>query len=179
MKNTYLVLKTYIDYPDLGELTIICRSLCLEQGIFNYNQQGVLNVAEYNDFKKLLEQVKNDVELNKRIRIVKFYEEILELDGKSDLVKGKTQQEQMKISSDYIFNTYGLHLCPSESEGFGHYMHEASCNNIVIITDFSPFNEYVINEFNGFIVPTYFGNPDNVGVMGRFGIKKQNLKQMI
>nr|WP_238710588.1 glycosyltransferase [Oceanipulchritudo coccoides] len=49
-------------------------------------------------------------------------------------------------------NTCGVHLCPSEMEGFGHYILEGlSVGSIVVTTDAAPMNE-LVDDSCGFCV---------------------------
>jgi len=51
-----------------------------------------------------------------------------------------------------VMNEHGIHICCSETEGFGHYIQEAkSCKSVVITTNGGSMNEF-INDTNGFLV---------------------------
>lgn len=51
-----------------------------------------------------------------------------------------------------LMNRCGIHICPSQMEGFGHYINEArSCRSYVIATDGEPMNELVSEDLGSLI----------------------------
>ncbi|CAH0481947.1 unnamed protein product [Peronospora belbahrii] len=53
---------------------------------------------------------------------------------------------------DRLQNQIGLHLCPSETEGFGHYINEArSVGALILTTNVPPMNE-LVDENNGVLI---------------------------
>lgn len=60
-------------------------------------------------------------------------------------------------------NECGIHLCPSEAEGYGHYIAEAlSCGAIVITTKAPPMDELVTPD-RGFLAPYSFTRCQSLG----------------
>lgn len=64
-----------------------------------------------------------------------------------------------------IQNRIGYHICPSEAEGFGHYIMEGlSCGAVVLTTNAAPMNELVNTEY-GFLCEYDTTHKQNLGIL--------------
>jgi len=76
-----------------------------------------------------------------------------------------------------IQNRSAIHLCPSEAEGFGHYLMESmSCAALTITTDAPPMNELVTAD-RGILVPYSDSAPQGLGT--NFYVDELRLEEAI
>lgn len=94
-------------------------------------------------------------------------------DSDNIIMNDKMTNEQEFIQ---IQNEHGLHICPSQAEGFGHYIIEAmSTGAVVITTDAPPMNEYITDK--RFLVRTKGFKEKNMGYI--YEIDEMHLEEVI
>lgn len=74
-------------------------------------------------------------------------------------------------------NEHRFHLCPSQTEGFGHYLVEAmSCHAVVVTLDAEPMNELVTSE-RGLLVPSQAVGTQDLATL--YGFDESAMEQAI
>lgn len=63
---------------------------------------------------------------------------------------------------DKLSNKIGIHICSSDHEGFGHYLHEAKAlGSVVLYTNAPPMNETFVDGYNGIAIDCNFSHLRN------------------
>ena len=76
-----------------------------------------------------------------------------------------------------VMNEHEVHLCPSLSEGWGHYIAEAlSCGNCVLTTDAAPMNE-LVTKSRGILVSWHRSAPRHLGT--NYWVNEEDLEEKI
>ena len=89
-----------------------------------------------------------------------------------DLAEKSKAADNIQFQTDFvpdeelsmIQNSHGIHVCPSSSEGFGHYINEARATKALVIgSNASPMNELVFENENGILIGRQGGTMGNAG----------------
>jgi hypothetical protein len=97
-----------------------------------------------------------------------------DLDNITYITERLTDEELLKL-----MNKCGVHLCCSETEGYGHYIYEAkSTGAVVITTDAQPMKSSV-NESSGFLVKTAKKKPLKKHLGQQYIIDENDFKEVI
>jgi len=100
---------------------------------------------------------------------------------RKDLIKADNIQYILEYLEDdtlkRLQNTNYFHLCPSESEGYGHYIAEAmSCGAVTLTTDAPPMNEMVTDD-RGVLVKYHLKKPKMLGM--KYYVDETDLERKI
>lgn len=80
------------------------------------------------------------------------------------VIPNRMDEDEFKILQNFC----GVHICPSQYEGFGHYINEArSTGAIIITTGAAPMNELVSDEY-GYFLPVKSKSPMSLATLQNF-----------
>lgn len=81
-----------------------------------------------------------------------------------------------------LYNTYGIHMCPSIHEGWGHYIAEAkSCKALVMYTDAPSMNETFEDGVDGIAIPCNQDTDENSnnGICPLYRVKVEEIETAV
>ena len=92
------------------------------------------------------------------------------LNNNITIYQHKMEQKELNI----LINTCGFHICPSKTEGYGHYINEArSVGSIIIATNSDPMNTFLRNNYG---IPIEIDKIDKYNYGFQTFITEQSLK---
>nr|QBK85501.1 MAG: glycosyltransferase [Marseillevirus LCMAC101] len=78
------------------------------------------------------------------------------------------------------YNRYGIHICSSNHEGFGHNLNEArACQSVVLYTDGPPMNEMFKDGVSGLKINAIQNGFSKLGICPNFVFKEKDLEETI
>jgi hypothetical protein len=108
-------------------------------GWSNYKQTDVVidTWLQHPEFPKLTIVARHPLHVKKLVKLTNIPSNIF-------FIEEEIKLEDLK----FFMNRIGCHLCPSLTEGWGHYINEArSCKAFIITNDAPPMNELVQSSF--------------------------------
>jgi len=112
----------------------------------NHPEWPMLHIVHYGDLNKNgFLQIKEPVVINDNITLYQY----------------KLDDNSLK----HLMNKCGNHICPSQTEGYGHYINEArSVGAVIITTNSEPMNEFTTKKY-GFLVNVNSIKKLNMGML--------------
>ena len=104
------------------------------------NFSEYFHLKGFSPFKSAHEVVESWTQSFPHLIIVDHWPNYKKVSSKITILSNYLTDDEIK----WLQNNAGVHLCPSQTEGFGHYICEAlSAGSVVITTDAPPMNEFV------------------------------------
>lgn len=104
----------------------------------------------------------------------------VDLEPRKDLDNIKFLTERLSEEElNKLLNQHGVHVCCSETEGYGHYIHEAkSTQSVLITTDAPPMSDYVDNDM-GYLVKYSNKKPLKKHLGSKYILDTEDFKRII
>ena len=159
-KQAYNILNENFTKKDIKYVGFTSISRLKDGFEMNYNK--FIHICGKSPFKGTIQLIKAWVKnpqfpilkivCNNFFGIVKEYKSLIEKGECKNIVLIDTFIDEDEVQK--LYNTYGIHICPSKHEGWGHYIAEAkSCKALVLYTDAPSMNETFTDGYDGVSIP--------------------------